>query len=751
MKGFLEKSLHKLVFYVFAVLMMCTVLSTVAFAAVVASGTCGAEGNESNVAWSLEDGVLTISGSGATAEYSASPWKTSTTAYNVTAIVVGEGVTELGKQIFRSMTDVESISLPASIETIGVSVFTDMGSLTTITVAEKSQYFVIDASGVLYSKDFATVYKYPDGKTDTSYTVNASCTTIGSEAFFKTTLEELILPDNLEGISSWSIASAHSLESITIPNTVTHIDSCAFSGSSAITKLIFEENSTLETIASGAFYSTGITGDLVIPASVKTIGEESSTYGAFSSGHTLTSVSFEEGSQCTFIGNKTFWGNGGGDTLTSVTIPESVTYIGGSAFANLTGLKTVTIEGNADGLEIGTYAFDAYMNKSDFTDEATTEVTIGTKTATPISVGSYAFAYCDTVEINGCLTDAGGNAFSGCVVNGSLSDGGIEVQSNSILRAFIGATINTILITSDEQVVFATQALEGAYELTTVKIDAPSIQVAQSSFNNTNIIAMDMVSVEEITYADSTNIKFGGIGNNSVIYFDDTNVLDGTGAYSTSKTAIALTNGGTFADDTVFTAGTLATPTKEGSIFLGWYDNADLTDTAVTTATAGETYYAGWKTVNDIKITTDPTDTEYYEGQTLDTTGMVVSELYDDESIGDSITKYTVTYENGSAFSLEDTYATITATIDDVEYTATVDVTVIEMEEDTFKTLVQGSDADETITVTADCYANDIYVDHDLTITSTNGSQITGTFYIGEDATVTFKDVALDINIINKM
>lgn len=56
----------------------------------------------------------------------------------------------------------------------------------------------------------------------------------------------------------------------------------------------------------------------------------------------------------------------------------------------------------------------------------------------------------------------------------------------------------------------------------------------------------------------------------------------------------AFTNGGTFSVDTQFTAGTLATPTKNGAIFGGWYDNADFTGEAVTTAEAGKTYYAKW-------------------------------------------------------------------------------------------------------------------------------------------------------------
>ena len=56
---------------------------------------------------------------------------------------------------------------------------------------------------------------------------------------------------------------------------------------------------------------------------------------------------------------------------------------------------------------------------------------------------------------------------------------------------------------------------------------------------------------------------------------------------------IAYTNGGTFAAETEFTSGTLATPTKDGYTFGGWYSDSNFS-TAATTPAAGQTYYAKW-------------------------------------------------------------------------------------------------------------------------------------------------------------
>ena len=66
-----------------------------------------------------------------------------------------------------------------------------------------------------------------------------------------------------------------------------------------------------------------------------------------------------------------------------------------------------------------------------------------------------------------------------------------------------------------------------------------------------------------------------------------------------SHQIVVYLNGGTFTPDTEFTAGTLDAPAKIGYRFVGWYDNKACTGTAVTTPTAGQTYYAKWEECTD--------------------------------------------------------------------------------------------------------------------------------------------------------
>lgn len=60
-------------------------------------------------------------------------------------------------------------------------------------------------------------------------------------------------------------------------------------------------------------------------------------------------------------------------------------------------------------------------------------------------------------------------------------------------------------------------------------------------------------------------------------------------------------------------------------------------------------------TVESVAVTTNPSTMTYYEGQTLDPEGMVVSVKYAGSGKTEAVTNYTVVYQNGNAFALGDT------------------------------------------------------------------------------------------------
>ena len=96
-------------------------LPTVARAAET-SGTTG------DVNWSYADGVLTLSGTGATAtDYgkTGQPWQSYMT--QITKAVVEEGVTVLGKNLFYGASALTDVSLPEGLTAIGNECFRENG------------------------------------------------------------------------------------------------------------------------------------------------------------------------------------------------------------------------------------------------------------------------------------------------------------------------------------------------------------------------------------------------------------------------------------------------------------------------------------------------------------------------------------------------------------------------------------------------------------------------------------------------
>ena len=96
------------------VLALCMVLAVPVAAA--ENGTCG-----ENVRWSYANGTLTISGTGPMADYDTyeyQPWYH--LAEQITAVVLGEGVTTVGNMSLCYLPNVQTLQLPTTLEQIGV-------------------------------------------------------------------------------------------------------------------------------------------------------------------------------------------------------------------------------------------------------------------------------------------------------------------------------------------------------------------------------------------------------------------------------------------------------------------------------------------------------------------------------------------------------------------------------------------------------------------------------------------------------
>lgn len=213
-------------------------------AALAAGGECGED-----AVWSLEKGVLTVSGSGAISDYSltegftAAPWREF--AGEITALVIEEGVTAIGSYAFCALPALERVSipdtvtelgqgvfsgdvrlngvvLPASLEAIGKAAFYNCSSLTDITLP--AQLVSVGESafeGCVALADIA---------------LPETVTELGYWCFSKTALPAFAVPAGVTVLHSGVFAHCAELESVTLPAVLQEIEPRAFENS-AITSI----------------------------------------------------------------------------------------------------------------------------------------------------------------------------------------------------------------------------------------------------------------------------------------------------------------------------------------------------------------------------------------------------------------------------------------------------------------------------------------------------------------------------------
>lgn len=154
------------------------------------------------------------------------------------------------------------------------------------------------------------------------------------------------------GVTKVTFIDMYDLASVTLPDGMTEISTCAFEKCTNLTDVVLPASIT--TIGTRAFaYCSGLT-DIPMSSSVTTIGKET-----YSNCAGLTDVALPDG--VTQIGDAAF---SYCTNLASVTVPASVTEIGMSAFYSCTNLKNVVIA-NGDA-EIGELAFSKYYSSSGY-------------------------------------------------------------------------------------------------------------------------------------------------------------------------------------------------------------------------------------------------------------------------------------------------------------------------------------------------------------------------------------------------
>ncbi len=412
----------KILSILLAACLIFSLLPVSAMADAAESGSCG-----DNLTWTLENGVLTISGTGKMENYSTyyeettAPWAEYRSS--IKNVVISDGVTSVGAGAFYYCGNLTSVTIPDGVTSIGADAFRGCSSLASVTI--------------------------PGSVTSIKYYAFDGCSSLTS----------IVIPNSVESIEDAAFRGCSGLETVTLGNGLKTIEYETFRGCSALTSVVipngvesvevraFGECSGLETITLGkgikaiggeAFYECEKVTDVYYTGDINSwLGIEFGSYASnpcysssasdknvnlYFGGQLVTSVVIPDG--VTSVGDCAFAGCG---SIVSVTIPGSVTSIGSSAFNYCTGLEEVTL---GEGIKtIGSSAFkkctslknivipDGIKIIEDNLLEHCSSLTSVTIPESVTSIGDSAFSYCEglkNIDIPDSVTSIGKEAFSYC-------------------------------------------------------------------------------------------------------------------------------------------------------------------------------------------------------------------------------------------------------------------------------------------------------------------------------------------------
>ncbi len=262
-------------------------------------------------------------------------------------LVLPNSIKVLGDYCLSRLNALETVVLPSSLESFGDATFFQNYGIKSIKFGGDNANFKI-VNDILYSADGTKVYYVPANWAvqtgEDSLTFANGVTSIESHSISDVKfVTSIVLPETLIEIKDRAFHyNSMFTGSIAIPDSVTSIGKEAFMNC-GIRSVTFGKG--IETIGEAAFYDCKKISSLVIPGSVKTIEKE-----AFM-GTSLTSLTLNEGVET--IGDMAFYYfpsydddgySTGSAALTSIVLPDSLKYLGSSAFttSGTSALTSVT-------------------------------------------------------------------------------------------------------------------------------------------------------------------------------------------------------------------------------------------------------------------------------------------------------------------------------------------------------------------------------------------------------------------------
>ena len=474
---------------------------------------------------------------------------------SLSSIILPNSVTSIGSSAFRDCSSLSSINIPDAVTSIGERTFYGCSSLSSINIPDGVTS--IGDSAFYYCSSLSTI-NIPDGVTSigdrafqncsslTSITIPEGVTSIGDSAFYYcSSLSSITIPSGVTSIGNSAFDGCRSLSSITIPESVTSIGAFAFYFCYALVE-VYNYSPSITVNKGGTTPSNnGYLGQYALyiynandgtepePTKISvdgnvqyyTDGTDIIAIGTFGNRNAINEITFKDGT--TKINTRAF------DecyALTSVTLPSSVTSIGGSAafsfcyaLAEVYNYSSLNVSSyfdyekvihttneqtkilKEDGMQYYPNDDGTYIALSPIDRSSIKEVNIKAGTT---EINQYAFYDCSSlssISLPNSVTGIGNYAFQNC---SSLSSINIPDGVTSIDKyAFYGCSSLSSINIPDGVTSIGNYVFYNCSSLTSITIPEGVTSIGNSAFYGCNNLTLDLTKV---VWADLT------LGSNSI-------------------------------------------------------------------------------------------------------------------------------------------------------------------------------------------------------------------------------------------
>ena len=415
----------------------------------------------------------------------------------ITKIVILQGVTTVSSEgAFDDFPNVNEIIVPDSL------IYLNPNTIRNTAFYNDSSNW--EDGSVLYIGNLLVEVK---DDINEDYTVRSGTTAINENAFSgMTNLKSITIPDSVTSIGGYAFSGCSSLTSITIPDSVTRIGENAFKDCKII-------NANIPAFALD-YISTSELKTVIINSGNR-IGDD-----AFRNCSSLTSITIPD--SVTSIGDGAFYNC---SSLTSITIPDSVTSIGSYAFYNCSSLTELNY--NAVNVADFTSSSNVFENAGKNTDGI--KVVFGESVE---RIPAYLFYYVGgdssyrpkiiSVTIGNDVTSIGTAAFYGCSSLTSVNFGENSQLESIGSSAFSNCSSLTSITIPDSVTSIDDWAFSNCSSLTSVNFGENSQleRIGDWAFRDcrslTSITIPDSVkSIGSDAFSDCSSLTSVNFGENS--------------------------------------------------------------------------------------------------------------------------------------------------------------------------------------------------------------------------------------------